>query len=39
MFQDVYDKPSKEIEKQIKQFKEHIEENKDKYPLSSYDKM
>lgn len=36
---DVYDKPSKEIEKQMNQFKEHIQEYKDKYPLSQYEKM
>lgn len=39
MFMDVYDKPTRNIEKQMKEFKDHINEYKDHYPLDKYEKL
>ncbi len=37
MFLDVYDKPTKNIEKQMQEFKEHIKQYKDHYPLNKFE--
>jgi hypothetical protein len=39
MFQDIYDKPTAELQKQLKEFKEHIKIYKEHYPLNKYEKM
>ena len=39
MFLDVFDKPSRLLEKQMKEFHEHIKANKQHYPLNKYEKM
>jgi hypothetical protein len=39
MFMDVFDKPSALIEKQMREFKEYVQNHKEHYPLDNYDKM
>ncbi len=39
MFVDVYDKPSNLIEKQQKEFLEHIKKYGQHYPLDAYEKI
>jgi len=39
MFMDVYDKPSQLIERQMKDFLEHVKANKEHYPLNNYEKL
>jgi hypothetical protein len=39
MFMDVFDKPSALLEKQMKEFLEHLNQHKDHYPLDNYEKM
>ncbi len=39
MFLDVFDKPSRLLEKQMKEFREHIKAHQQHYPLNKYEKM
>ena len=39
MFLDVFDKPSKLLEKQMNEFTEHLKANKQHYPLNNYEKL
>jgi hypothetical protein len=39
MFFDVYDKPSALLEKQQKEFLEHLKTNSQHYPLNNYEKI
>ena len=39
MFLDVFDKPSRLLEKQLKEFREHIKAHQQHYPLNKYEKM
>lgn len=39
MFMDVYDKPSQLLDRQMKDFLEHVKANKEHYPLNNYEKL
>ena len=39
MFLDVFDKPSRLLEKQMNEFLEHLKTNKQHYPLNKYEKL
>ena len=39
MFLDVFDKPSRLLEKQMNEFMEHLKDNKQHYPMNKFEKL
>ena len=39
LFLDVFDKPSRLLEKQMNEFLDHLKTNKQHYPLNNYEKL
>ena len=39
MFEDVYDKPTAQIERQKEELLEHLKLHKDKYPMDTFERI